>query len=89
MGSGSQKDHYKRLRRLEVADTAGTAGLGRPRHNLEMDKSRSGKWRYREMVKIRTAAPAQASLTATNRIAAKCLNNALCVSLMVELDEAA
>ena len=59
--------------------------MERPRYDLEMVKSTA----VPEIVKIRTAAPAQAYLTASKRIAAKCLNNALCVGLTVELDEAA
>ena len=38
---------------------------------------------------MRTVVPVQADLTASDRIAAKCLNSALCVGLTDELDEAA
>jgi len=40
------------------------------------------------VVKIHTAAPAQANLTSYNRIAVKCLNSALCVGHTDELNEA-
>jgi hypothetical protein len=41
------------------------------------------------IAKIRTVAPAQADLTLSNRLVSKRLNNALCVGLTDELDNAA
>ena len=60
--------------------------MGRPRNDLELDKSRSGN-EVSEVIKAHTAAPSQAELTASNRIATKCLNSALCVGVTDELDD--